>query len=97
MGMAEETRQHCLNAFYTTKGKRGIGLGLAMVYGTIQRYAAQINIESEIGQGTTVSLFFPRNSGQEQTKGETVTVKTRLLNKPPKIEDFRNALAAVTR
>lgn len=95
--MAEETRQHCLNAFYTTKGKRGTGLGLAMVYGTIQRYAAQINIESEIGQGTTVSLFFPRNSGQEQTKGETVTVKTRLLNKPPKIEDFRNALAAVTR
>ena len=58
-GMSEETRRHCLEPFFTTKGERGTGLGLAMVYGIVQRHGAQVEIESELGKGTTVSIVFP--------------------------------------
>jgi PAS domain S-box-containing protein len=58
VGMNEETRQRCLEPFFTTKGKRGTGLGLATVYGTAQRHSAELEIESEPGRGTTVRLSF---------------------------------------
>ncbi len=56
--MDEATRRRCLEPFFTTKGERGTGLGLAMVYGTMQRHGADIEIESVLGQGTTVRLSF---------------------------------------
>jgi len=56
MGMDEATRQRCLEPFFTTKGERGTGLGLAMVYGVVQRHGADIEIESAVGRGTTVRL-----------------------------------------
>jgi signal transduction histidine kinase/ActR/RegA family two-component response regulator len=59
VGMDEDTRRRCLEPFYTTKGERGSGLGLAMVYGMIQRHSAELEIESASGQGTTVRLSFP--------------------------------------
>ncbi len=58
IGMNEETRRRCLEPFFTTKGERGTGLGLAMVYGTVQRHSAEIEIESAVGQGTTMRLSF---------------------------------------
>ena len=59
IGMDEDTRRRCLEPFFTTKGERGTGLGLAMVYGMIQRHSAELEIESTAGKGTTVSLNFP--------------------------------------
>jgi PAS domain S-box-containing protein len=58
-GMDEETRRRCLEPFFTTKGERGTGLGLAMVFGMIQRHNAEIQIESAPGAGTTILLSFP--------------------------------------
>jgi nitrogen-specific signal transduction histidine kinase/CheY-like chemotaxis protein len=58
VGMDEETRRRCLEPFFTTKGERGTGLGLAMVYGSMQRHGAEIEIESAPGEGTTVRLCF---------------------------------------
>jgi signal transduction histidine kinase/ActR/RegA family two-component response regulator len=58
-GMDEETKRHCLEPFFTTKGERGTGLGLAMVYGMVQRHGAEIEIESEPGKGSTVRISFP--------------------------------------
>jgi len=58
VGMDEDTRRRCLEPFFTTKGERGTGLGLAMVYGTVQRHGADIEIRSEAGRGTTVALRF---------------------------------------
>jgi signal transduction histidine kinase/ActR/RegA family two-component response regulator len=63
MGMNEETRRHCLEPFFTTKGERGTGLGLAMVYGMVQRHGGDLEIESEPGKGTTVRLAFPAAAG----------------------------------
>ena len=58
-GMSEETRKRCLEPFFSTKGKRGTGLGLAMVYGVMERHQGKIEIESELGKGTTFRLIFP--------------------------------------
>jgi signal transduction histidine kinase/CheY-like chemotaxis protein/HAMP domain-containing protein len=59
VGMAEETKKRCLEPFFSTKGKRGTGLGLAMVYGIMERHEGSIEIESHPGKGTTMSLVFP--------------------------------------
>lgn len=58
VGMDEDTRRRCLEPFFTTKGERGTGLGLAMVYGMVQRHSAELEIVSALGQGTTVRLSF---------------------------------------
>ena len=58
VGMDEATRRRCLEPFFTTKGDRGTGLGLAMVYGTVRRHGADLEIDSTPGSGTTVRLIF---------------------------------------
>ena len=58
VGMDAETQRRCLEPFFTTKGERGTGLGLAMVYGSVQRHNAEIDIVSAPGRGTTVQLVF---------------------------------------
>jgi len=58
IGMDEETSRRCLEPFFTTKGERGTGLGLAMVYGIVQRHGAEIEIESVPGRGTVFRITF---------------------------------------
>ncbi|MES2069621.1 MAG: response regulator [Pseudomonadota bacterium] len=58
VGMGEDTRRRCLEPFFTTKGERGTGLGLAMVYGMIGRHSANIEIDTVPNQGTTMRLGF---------------------------------------
>ena len=58
MGMSEAVRSRCLEPFFTTKGEHGTGLGLAMVYGMVQRHSAELEVESEAGHGTTMRLGF---------------------------------------
>src|SRR5208283_1758590 len=59
VGMDEEAQRRCLEPFFTTKGERGTGLGLAMVYGMVRRHGAEIEVDSELGRGTTIRLSFP--------------------------------------
>ena len=60
VGMDEKTRQHCLEPFFSTKATRGgTGLGLAMVYGMMQRHEGTIEIDSAPGRGTCIRLIFP--------------------------------------
>jgi signal transduction histidine kinase/CheY-like chemotaxis protein len=58
-GMSEETRARCFEPFYTTKGDRGSGLGLSMVFSVAERHEADVEIESAPGKGTVVRLIFP--------------------------------------
>ncbi len=59
IGMDDDTRRRCLEPFYTTKGERGTGLGLAMVYGAVQRLDGDLDIDSELGKGTSFRLILP--------------------------------------
>jgi len=63
VGMDEDTRRRCLEPFFTTKGERGTGLGLPMVYGVARRHGAELEIESVIRNGTTMRLDFPALTG----------------------------------
>jgi signal transduction histidine kinase len=63
LGMSEDVRARCLEPFFTTKGERGTGLGLAMVYGMVRRHDADLQIESEPGKGTTMRLLFASAQG----------------------------------
>jgi PAS domain S-box-containing protein len=70
VGMTEEVRTRCLEPFFTTKGERGTGLGLAMVYGMAQRHGADLEIDSEPGAGTTMRLVFPAVIAEEVAEVE---------------------------
>jgi PAS domain S-box-containing protein len=63
IGMTDEVRHRCLEPFFTTKGNRGTGLGLAMVYGIIQRHGGTVDIASAPGNGTTFTIRFPQATG----------------------------------
>ncbi|HVG38115.1 MAG TPA: PAS domain-containing protein, partial [Pyrinomonadaceae bacterium] len=58
-GMSEEVRERVFEPFYTTKGAQGTGLGLFVSYGIIERHRGLVNIESELGRGTTFALDLP--------------------------------------
>ncbi len=59
IGMSEEIRRRCLDPFFTTKADPGAGLGLSVVYGIVQRHEGTLEISTEFGSGTTVSIRFP--------------------------------------
>jgi CheY-like chemotaxis protein len=60
IGMTAEVREHAVEPFFTTKGSKGSGLGLAEVYGILRRHRGTVQIASEPGRGTEVVLRFPR-------------------------------------
>jgi signal transduction histidine kinase len=58
-GMSPEVRDRAFEPFFSTKGANGTGLGLAEVYGVVKRHNGRVELESEVGRGTTVRLVFP--------------------------------------
>lgn len=63
MGMTQAVKEHAFEPFFTTKAVgKGSGLGLAQVYGFVQQSGGTVQIESEVGQGTTIILMLPCSS-----------------------------------
>lgn len=83
VGMDEDTRRRCLEPFFTTKGERGTGLGLAMVYGIAQRHGAEITVTSLPGAGTTIRLSFPIPA--ESDSGSNLLIHPERLASPLRV------------
>ncbi|HLG87290.1 MAG TPA: PAS domain S-box protein [Alphaproteobacteria bacterium] len=100
VGMDPETRGRCLEPFFTTKGERGTGLGLAMVYGVAQRHGADMEINSAQGKGTAVRLGFPAAAASaagrvEPRSAPTDRLKLLLVDDDPALlKALRDALEA---
>lgn len=58
-GIDEVTQQKIFEPFFTTKGERGTGLGLSQVYGLVKNNKGSVEVESRVGQGTTIKICLP--------------------------------------
>ncbi len=61
IGIAQEDLKHIFEPFFTRKimGRSGTGLGMAVVWGTVQDHGGFISVQSQEGQGSTFDLYFP--------------------------------------
>lgn len=67
-GMSREVMERMFDPFFTTKEQgKGTGLGLSMVYGLIQQMGADMNVDSEIGKGTSFSIWFRESESAPET------------------------------
>jgi signal transduction histidine kinase len=100
VGMDEDTRRRCLEPFFTTKGDRGTGLGLAMVYGMAKRHSAGLEIDSSVGMGTTIRLTFRTGTTSTAASGRhpapmfaSRSLRVLLIDDDPALlESLRSAL-----
>jgi signal transduction histidine kinase/CheY-like chemotaxis protein len=58
-GMPPEVRERIFDPFFSTKGARGTGLGLSLVFGVVERHGGRVSVESRPGTGTTFTLRLP--------------------------------------
>lgn len=77
VGMTEEVRRRCLEPFFSTKGEHGTGLGLAMVYGIIERHDGALDVRSAPGHGTTFVISLPN----KEAAAEDVVLPPRELDR----------------
>ncbi|MDF3019139.1 MAG: response regulator [Steroidobacteraceae bacterium] len=100
VGMDEDTRRRCLEPFFTTKGDRGTGLGLAMVYGMAKRHSAGLEIDSALGKGSAFRLNFRTGSSVAANSGRHLmpqfasrSLRVLLVDDDPALlESLRSAL-----
>ena len=73
-GMRDEVLKRAMEPFFTTKEERGTCMGLAMVYGSLQRHEGELEVESEVGKGTTFRFRIPVQT-EVQNIAETLEVE----------------------
>jgi PAS domain S-box-containing protein len=77
VGMSAEVAARAFDPFFTTKPiGMGTGLGLSMIYGFAKQSGGQVRIYSEVGQGTSVSIYLPRHDRTEENTTEAEQVET---------------------
>ena len=83
VGIAEENLGKVFEPFWTTKGVRGTGMGLAGSFGIVRRHGGELTVESVEGQGASFQINMPLASGRpassEELSEPTTQVKLRIL------------------
>ena len=59
IGMSDEVRRRIFDPFFTTKREKGKGFGLSGAYAIVDRHRGEITVESEVGKGTTFTIWLP--------------------------------------
>jgi signal transduction histidine kinase/ActR/RegA family two-component response regulator len=72
-GMSAEVKQRLFDPFFTTKGKAGTGMGLAVSFGIIRRHEGSIEVDSEVGRGTTFRISLPKVLAETADSAGAVT------------------------
>lgn len=65
VGMSDDVRSRIFDPFFTTKGVEGTGLGMSVAYGIIKRHGGKIAVDSELGNGSIVTIYLPKADGLE--------------------------------
>ncbi|MCC6773287.1 MAG: response regulator [Gemmatimonadaceae bacterium] len=103
VGMDDETLERVFEPFFSTKGSRGTGLGLAMVYGTMKGFDGNVEIESALGAGTTLRLIFPRVSARTVDEADDVVDEGATPSRSPSsrlvllVEDERSVRQSIAK
>jgi two-component system, cell cycle sensor histidine kinase and response regulator CckA len=66
-GMDQETRNRIFDPFFSTKGQPGRGLGLASVMGIVRSHQGALQVDSELGKGTSLRVWVPLSSERQRT------------------------------
>jgi two-component system NtrC family sensor kinase len=61
-GISKENIPKIFEPFYSTKGQKGTGLGLAVIWGIIDNHDGTISVDSELNKGTTFTILLPADS-----------------------------------
>lgn len=62
IGMTETVRENMFEPFFTTKERKGSGLGMPIIYAIVTRHSGTIEVDSEIGRGTKITIEWPRSA-----------------------------------
>lgn len=101
-GMSEEVRHRCLEPFFSTKGERGTGLGLSMVFGIMQRHGGSLDLRSEPGKGTTFVITLPLHEAASERAGIAASathlpqrsLRVLVVDDEPQVRDLLTASLA---
>src|SRR5262249_26344733 len=98
VGMDAESRRRCFDPFFTTKGVAGTGLGLTLSWSVAQRLGGGLNVVSELGHGSTFTLWLPAVSAPtdsltpEQSSAPFASRRILLIDDQPEVAETLSGL-----